>query len=162
MATRVKKGSAKVSVKHQDMGAVVVRGRDWSWLEQDAGALYGVIHDTGAPPRDWVSVTWYDMCHNVIDNYHMYRVGHGDYYDLYYYDADDIYGVNVIGKEMTVITDESSDDLPGNMYPEDFVKWIIRESLERQVKGLNQNFAEVYTVEVLYQIYQDELKSLES
>lgn len=160
MATRVKIGSAKVSVKHKDIGAIVVRGQDWEWGSQDGGLAYGII-DKRSAPAGWVSVTWYDEHHRPLVNYYKYRVGHDDAYDLYYYDPKDIYGVNVLGKKVVSATEEPGDDLPGNMYPEDFVKWIIRESLERQVKGLNQNFAEVYTVEVLYQIYQNELKSLE-
>ncbi len=160
MPTKVKIGSAKISVKHKDIGAVVVRGRDWDYSNQEKNALYGVITD--ASDRKWVNVIWYDEHHEAVDTTHIYRVGASEKFDLYYYDADDIYGVNLLGKEVVSVTDELGDDLPGNMYPEDFVKWIIRESLERQVKGLNQNFAEVYTVEVLYQIYQDELKSLES
>ncbi len=160
MATRVKEGSAKVSVKHEDIGAIVVRGRDWEWGSQDGGLAYGVIDDRHAP-AGWVCVVWYDEHHRPMVNSYKYRVGHDEKFDLYYYDADDIYGVNLLGKKVVSVTEEPGDDLPGNMYPEDFVKWIIRESLERQVKGLNQNFAEVYTVEVLYQIYQDELKSLE-
>ena len=66
-----------------DIGAKVIRGRDWKWGGQDRGSVYGVIvlHKRSG----WVRVEWKDKNNSVIDE-NSYRIGTNGCYDLYYYE----------------------------------------------------------------------------
>lgn len=65
-----------------DIGAKVIRGRDWEWGDQDRGSVYGVI--VWQKRDGWVRVEWKNKNNNVICG-NSYRIGTDGYYDLYYY-----------------------------------------------------------------------------
>ena len=63
------------------IGDKVVRGKDWSWEDQDKNSAYGVIVEPlGGLSEDWVGVQWKNG--RTFD----YRVGDEDRYDLYFYE----------------------------------------------------------------------------
>lgn len=66
-------------VTKSDIGARVVRGRDWDWGPQDGGNGIGIIIENSY--TDWARVKW---DHNSCEN--SYRIGDNGKYDLYYYE----------------------------------------------------------------------------
>ena len=78
-----------------DIGAKVVRGKDWKWYDrkdwkwydQDKDSVYGVIVDNNKD--GWVVVEWISKDGKVLNRYR-YRIGDEDCYDLYYYEEEPI------------------------------------------------------------------------
>jgi hypothetical protein len=70
-----------------DIGAKVVRGKDWDYDSQDKDAIYGIIEEAGS--TGWVKVAWQSKQGITIDR-NSYRIGDDDKYDLYYYDGAEI------------------------------------------------------------------------
>lgn len=151
MATKVKRGFKVIPVTTEDIGAVVVRGPDWEWDEQDYGALYGVIGKKASYTEGgWANVTWYNAGHMKV-NRNSYRWEH--YQDLAYYNPDDKHGIP--GKTKTPTPKSTTDELPGGLYPAEFVQWIIDASKER-IHFTGKTLTETYTLDVLYSIYKQE------
>ena len=149
MATKVRRGFKVIPVTTEDIGAVVVRGPDWRWDEQDYGALYGVINKKSAHTEDgWVDVTWYNAGH-AKTNRNSYRWE--NYQDLAYYNPDNKQVIP--GKTKT--PKPEGDELPTGVYPAEFVQWIIDASKER-IHFTEKTLTETYTLEVLYSIYKQE------
>lgn len=67
-----------------DIGAKVVRGRDWDWGDQDKDSIYGIAEK--ASEGGWIQVIWYSKEGNKL-NTDSYRIGAQGKYDLYYYDG---------------------------------------------------------------------------
>jgi hypothetical protein len=70
-----------------DIGAKVVRGKDWEWGIQDKNSIYGIIEQTGG--SGWAKTTWYSKEGNKLST-NSYKIGADDKYDLYYYDGAEI------------------------------------------------------------------------
>jgi hypothetical protein len=70
-----------------DIGAKVVRGKDWEWGDQDKNSIYGIIDK--ASSIGWAKVAWQSKQGITIRSRGAYRVG-DDKYDLYYYDGPEI------------------------------------------------------------------------
>jgi hypothetical protein len=66
-------------VKSVDIGARVVRGKDWEWGDQDGGGP-GTVIAPGAR-KGWARVQWDSGGANA------YQVGWEGQYDLYYQDS---------------------------------------------------------------------------
>lgn len=65
------------------IGMKVVRGRDWSWGNQDGGpGNVGVIEKTGDYSNGWVRVRWANGKENG------YRIGAYGCFDLYEYEGE--------------------------------------------------------------------------
>lgn len=138
MATKVKEGHKEVSVKHHDVGAKVVRGKDWDWKDQDARVFYGFILEQQPDEPGWVSVDWVNKQGKYVSNNH-YRVGADGCYDLYYYE-------------------DPKHNKPPQL-PEDvaeFVQWVLDKALTTKVLHTEKTFAETYSPQILYQLYLDE------
>jgi len=147
MATKVKRGFKVVPVTTEDIGAVVVRGPEWHYNEQDRRAMYGVTEKKSS--HGWMKVTWYNAYHK--------ETNHNSYewlerHDLAYYNPDKKY--TIPGKGTT--TKVESDDLPGTVYPEAFVQWILDYATKETINFTTQTLAEAYTLDVLYSIYKQE------
>jgi hypothetical protein len=63
-------------VKSIDIGARVVRGKDWEWGDQDGGGLGTIIAPDGK--KGWARVQW------DYGYIYTYRVGYSGKYDLFY------------------------------------------------------------------------------
>lgn len=73
------------SVTFADIGARVVRGRDWRWADQDKNGK-GTI--TKVEMIGWVTVRW-DHEGTTGDGHLNYRIGNEGKYDLYYYEPQE-------------------------------------------------------------------------
>ena len=149
MATKVKRGFKVVPVTTEDIGAVVVRGPDWHYNDQDHGAMYGITEESDHNSSKWLKVTWYNAHHKKTGR-NSYEWG--ERHDLAYYNPDDKY--TIPGKGTT--TKVESDDLPGTVYPEAFVQWILDYATKETINFTTQTLAEAYTLDVLYSIYKQE------
>lgn len=81
-----------------DIGAKVVRGRNWCWYDQDNDD-FGIITEP-ANNDGWARVRWENGSVNS------YRIGAGDKYDLYYH--DDIETVDLKKSSDVMIIDHTS------------------------------------------------------
>ena len=76
-----------VTEDNYNVGDKVVRGRDWTWGNQDEGSVYGII-DT-QPYDNLVSVNWVNH-KGITVNFKGYRVGDDTIglkkFDLYFYE----------------------------------------------------------------------------
>jgi hypothetical protein len=69
------------SVTTIDIGARVVRGKDWKWDDQDRGRMGTIIRDS---INNWVEVDWDYEDVSMFG----YRIGEDDEYDLYYAESN--------------------------------------------------------------------------
>lgn len=73
-------------VRTNDIGAKVIRGRDWSWYTQDCNKdgkqTVGTIIRSGNTTLGWVFVKWGNQ--QEYDNTYTYKIGLNGFYDLYY------------------------------------------------------------------------------
>jgi hypothetical protein len=88
-----------------DIGAKVVRGKDWMYGRQDEGSVYGVIMSHSS--RGWVRVKWISKDGKTVQS-NGYRIGAENCYDLYYYEEEEF----VLPEKWCVeITDENREVL---------------------------------------------------
>lgn len=85
----IKSEQFKKVVTTADIGAKVVRGKDWIWSDQDAGSCYGVITEKNSS-IGWIGVDWISDTGKVITGIYNYRIGNDHKYDLYYYEGPEI------------------------------------------------------------------------
>jgi hypothetical protein len=85
----IKREQFKRVVTTVDVGAKVVRGKDWSWSDQDAHSCYGVITERDSS-TGWVAIDWISDSGRVITQGYQYRIGDLNKYDLYYYDGPEV------------------------------------------------------------------------
>jgi hypothetical protein len=85
----ISKSQFKRVVTTVDIGAKVVRGKDWAWSDQDAGSCYGIITEKDSS-TNWVAIDWISDTGRVITGGYQYRIGDLNKYDLYYYDGPEV------------------------------------------------------------------------
>ena len=85
----ISKNQFKRVVTTVDVGAKVVRGKDWSWSDQDDGSCYGIITKRDSS-TGWVAIDWISDTGRVITQDYQYRIGDLNKYDLYYYDGPEV------------------------------------------------------------------------
>ncbi len=68
------------------IGDKVVRGRDWSWNNQDKGSVYGIIRAyLNADSSKNALVNWVNHKGITVNNSCYYRIG-PEKFDLYFYE----------------------------------------------------------------------------
>ena len=84
-----------VTNENVKVGDKVVRGRDWDWVNQDKGSVYGIIIRSSNGSTfitGWVEVNWVNTNGEVIGTF-SYQVGYNDTYDLYFYEGEEGVGL---------------------------------------------------------------------
>jgi hypothetical protein len=111
-----------------DVGAKVVKGRDWEWGNQDG--INGIGTILGLSSQGWVTVKWNNGDQNS------YRIGAGNKYDLYYLDSTStIYDVQHLYEPKHSTTSYSTPDET----PRLTIKKSKTKLLSTEVKELNVN-----------------------
>ena len=114
-------------VTSSDVGAKVVRGRDWSWGDQDKNGVGTIL---GLSSQGWVTVKW----NNGDEN--SYRIGVEGKYDLYYLNSTStIYDVQHLYEPKPSTTSYSTPDET----PRLTIKKSKTKLLSTEVKELNVN-----------------------
>ena len=114
-------------VTSSDVGAKVVRGRDWSWRDQDGNGVGTIL---GLSSQGWVTVKWNNGDQNS------YRIGAEDKYDLYYLNSTStIYDVqHFYEPKPSTISYSTPDETPRLT-----IKKSKTKLLSTEVKELNVN-----------------------
>jgi len=117
-----------IIVTSADVGAKVVKGRDWEWGNQDG--INGIGTILGPSSEGWVNVKWNNGDKNS------YRIGAGVKYDLYYLDSTStIYDVQHLYEPKHSTTSYSTPDET----PRLTIKKSKTKLLSTEVKELNVN-----------------------